>query len=168
MILALAKGDRAREELILDDDLIVRHLVEAMVALGSADDLRVRLNHLEQATKLMNGYCPFLLSYHRANTGRFAGGDGFNIQNLKKVVGSAIDAELATGVRGAISAPPGYMLVSGDASQIEARILAYVAGQSDLHQAFADGNDVYSTFASAQFHCEVRKTLSKTNPRFAS
>jgi DNA polymerase len=52
----------------------------------------------------------------------------------------------------------GCDLGTGDLSQIEARVLAWFAGQEDLLQAFADGRDVYSEFAQEQiYHKETRK-----------
>lgn len=44
-----------------------------------------------------------------------------------------------------------------DSAQIEARVLAWVAGQNDLLKSFASGEDVYSIFASTLFNCVVRK-----------
>jgi DNA polymerase len=49
----------------------------------------------------------------------------------------------------AILAPEGYMMVDSDSSQIEARTVAWLAGQDDLVQAFEDGKDVYKIMASA-------------------
>jgi len=42
----------------------------------------------------------------------------------------------------------GYKMIACDSSQIEARITAYIAGQEDLLNAFREGRDVYSEFAS--------------------
>jgi len=44
-----------------------------------------------------------------------------------------------------------------DSAQIEARILAWLAGQQDLLDGFARGEDVYSTFATKLFRTTVRK-----------
>jgi DNA polymerase len=49
----------------------------------------------------------------------------------------------------AIRAPQGYMMIDSDSSQIEARTLAWLAGQDDLVKAFEDGEDVYKIMASA-------------------
>jgi DNA polymerase len=49
----------------------------------------------------------------------------------------------------AIHAPEGYMMIDSDSSQIEARTVAWLAGQDDLVQAFEDGKDVYKIMASA-------------------
>ena len=62
-----------------------------------------------------------------------------NMQNLPR--GSAL--------KNALMAPPGYVLVDSDSSQIEARTLAWWAGQDDLVKAFERGDDVYKIMASA-------------------
>ncbi len=50
-----------------------------------------------------------------------------------------------------------------DLAQIEARILAWIAGQDDLLKGFADGDDIYSVFATNLFGNPVRKQR-KTDP----
>jgi DNA polymerase len=49
-------------------------------------------------------------------------------------------------------APAGYVILDSDSSQIEARTLAWLAGQNDLVQAFDDGEDVYKIMASAIYN----------------
>ena len=44
-----------------------------------------------------------------------------------------------------------------DSAQIEARVLAWLAGQEDLSDGFRNGEDIYSVFATRLFGCEVRK-----------
>lgn len=78
------------------------------------------------------------LLYYGAGTGRFSGMDGLNMQNLSK----------KSALRSALIAPPGYKVVTADLSQIEARLLACLAGQHDLVKQFTNGDDVYSNFAS--------------------
>jgi len=51
-----------------------------------------------------------------------------------------------------------------DSAQIEARILAWLAGQDDLTQGFANGEDVYSDFATELFGVIVRKPR-KSDPK---
>jgi DNA polymerase len=55
----------------------------------------------------------------------------------------------------AIIAPEGYVILDSDSSQIEARTLAWLAGQDDLVQAFEDGKDVYKIMASAIYNTPV-------------
>ena len=55
---------------------------------------------------------------------------------------------LSSCLRGCITAPPGSKLVCLDFAQIEARILALLAGQEDILEQFAAGNDVYTYAAN--------------------
>lgn len=50
-----------------------------------------------------------------------------------------------------------------DLAQIEARILSWITGQDDLLKGFANGEDVYSEFATTLFGVPVRKSR-KTDP----
>ncbi|MEI7903590.1 MAG: DNA polymerase, partial [bacterium] len=152
---AIAKSDHARDVMLTDNDPAVRTLMDAKAALSSASGSRGRLTRLADMARVTGGNGHFQHSYHRAGTGRYAGADGFNIQNLKH--GGGEDSDVASLIRRAIGVLPGTVLVSADASQIEARVLAHLAGQTDLHDAFAQGRDVYSEFASKQFCREVRK-----------
>jgi DNA polymerase len=49
----------------------------------------------------------------------------------------------------AIRAPEDYVIVDSDSSQIEARTLAWLAGEDDLVEAFEKDEDVYKIMASA-------------------
>lgn len=73
------------------------------------------------------------------NTGRWGGDDKINLQNLPR----------KSALKKAIKAPKGYVFIDCDSSQIEARTLAWLAGQDDLVEAFDRGEDVYKIMASA-------------------
>ena len=60
-------------------------------------------------------------------------------------------------MRTAIEAPPGWRIVHRDASQIEARMTAWLAKCDSLVRAFARGRDVYSEFASIIYDREITK-----------
>ena len=87
------------------------------------------------------------LRYYAAHTGRFGGSDKINLQNLPR--GSQL--------RRAIMAPPGQRLYIADLSNIEARMLAWLAKEHDLVQAFATGRDVYCEFASQIYGRTITK-----------
>lgn len=94
------------------------------------------------------GTLPVSLEAYFAHTGRYSAGttegvrsDATNLQNLAKRGG---DKTLRTCVR----APSGYKLVACDSSQIEARVLAWAAGEQWLLKAFAEGSDPYCHMAS--------------------
>lgn len=76
-----------------------------------------------------------------------SGGGGLNVQNLPR--GGVL--------RHSMRAPDGYLLVACDSSQVEARTLAWFAGQDGLVEDFRHGVDIYSKFASAVYGYEVNK-----------
>lgn len=94
-----------------------------------------------------NGTFSVPLRYYSAHTGRFGGSDKINLQNLPR--GSKL--------RTALQAPTGHLLYVADLSNIEARMLAWLAQQEDLLTSFAAGNDVYSEFASSIYNRPISK-----------
>ena len=60
-------------------------------------------------------------------------------------------------IRTAIIAPEGKTLIVADFSAIEARVIAWVAGEQWKLQAFAEGKDLYCSTASAMFGVPVEK-----------
>ena len=100
------------------------------------------------------GTLPIPLKYYGAHTGRWAGSDAVNFQNLP-----SRDKKKKT-LKNAILPPSGHLIINSDSSQIEARILAWFAGQDDVVSQFANGEDVYSIFATKVY----KKEISKANP----
>ena len=86
--------------------------------------------------------------YYAAHTGRWGGADKINLQNLPS------RGPNAKKLKKALVAPVGCTLVEADSSQIEARVLAWFAGQDDLTNAFAKGEDVYVKMAARIYNCE--------------
>jgi DNA polymerase len=86
---------------------------------------------------------PVPLSYYAAHTGRWGGADKLNFQNFPS------RGENAGKLKRAILAPEGHVMIDCDSSQIEARVLAWFAGQDDLVEDFANKRDVYKIMASA-------------------
>jgi DNA polymerase len=93
------------------------------------------------------GTLPILLNYWGAHTGRASGGDKMNLQNLPR----------AGALRRSITAPTGHVLVACDSAQIEARVVAWLAGQYDLLEDFRRGEDIYSKFATNVYGKPVTK-----------
>ena len=87
------------------------------------------------------------LRYYAAHTGRFGGAEKINLQNLPR--GSKL--------RSALQAAPGNLLYVADLSNIEARMLAWLANEETLLLAFAAGDDVYSQFASEIYGRPISK-----------
>ncbi len=165
---ALAKNDRAFKELCMDETqpLEVQALLAARVnAKSTIEETRTqRMLDLSlrewpsvpaarreaEGTPTKTGWAPVPLKYSGARTHRLAGDGGMNWQNFKR--GSKI--------RQAITAPDGHRIVHRDASQIEARMVAWLAGCRSLIDRFASGEDVYCWFASMVYGRPVTKADS--------
>ena len=97
-----------------------------------------RCKRFLSAAEIDKGKMRVPLRYFAAHTGRWGGAEKINLQNLGR--GSAL--------RTALVAPKDHFVYVRDLSQIEARINACNAGQTDLVEQFRRGEDVYSVFAS--------------------
>ena len=60
-------------------------------------------------------------------------------------------------IRTAFIPKPGYKFIVADFSAIEARVVAYIAGEQWVLDTFANGGDIYCETASRMFHCNVVK-----------
>lgn len=143
---AFSKTDKEFTDLLQHPDERVQTAVAARLGVKSTIE-ETRTEGLLEVAK--RGRLPIMLNYYGAHTGRFSGGDKLNLQNLP--------SRGNTTIRRALKAPEGQMLISCDSSQIEARTVAWVAGQDDLVQAFRDKRDVYSEFASEVYGRTVTK-----------
>lgn len=75
---------------------------------------------------------------------------------LRKQYGSLTDT-LSQLVRTAIIPRPGCVFAVADFSAIEARVLAWLAGEEWRMESFREGKDIYCESASAMFHVPVVK-----------
>lgn len=129
---------------------------------GSLVQTAARLRRMIAVASLWNGTTPVQLEYYGAHTGRYSGAGGINLQNLPhRVSGPAAE------IRGLLLPPDGRVLVVVDASQIEARLLAWLSGETELVSAFTAGRDIYSEFASDTLKTEVRKPVDTDNTTVA-
>jgi DNA polymerase-1 len=94
-------------------------------------------------------------SYHQAvaATGRLSSTDP-NLQNIP------IRTPEGRRIRQAFVAPPGYVLMAADYSQIELRIMAHLSGDADLLRAFAEDRDIHQATAAEVFG----KPIDKVSP----
>jgi DNA polymerase len=139
--LALAKNDALFQALRNGDREDVSLICEARLKVKSTSERTRAQRFLDIASR---GRLPVPLSYYGATTGRWtaAKGSAINMQNLKR--GSFL--------RNAIMAPPGHVLVAGDLSQIEPRVLAWLADYQDMLDIFKAGGDPYAAFGSQMFN----------------
>ena len=68
-----------------------------------------------------------------------------NLQNIPT------RTELGSQLRRMFTAPEGCVLVDADYSQIELRLLAHIAGDETMRQAFSSGEDIHTVTASQVF-----------------
>ena len=147
---AFAKTDAGMKELLSHPSPAVRAVAEVRLGVKSTIE-ETRTQRLIDVSK--RGPLPIMLKYYGAHTGRFSGGDKLNLQNLPSRGNNVI--------RTALAAPEGRKLIACDSSQIEARMLAYVAGQHDLVGAFHQGEDVYKQFAARVYGIAVEQVTKE-------
>jgi DNA polymerase-1 len=96
-----------------------------------------------------------------AVTGRMSSSNP-NLQNIP------IRTELGREIRRAFIAQPGWVLMSADYSQVELRILAHVAGEQGLLEAFRADQDIHAVTAAQLFKVPIeqvdrsQRSLAKT------
>ena len=150
---ALAKNDEGFIALVEHQDPVIQQL--AAVRLGTKSTIEEsRIERFINIGHRNKGRLPIPLKYYGAHTGRWAGSDKVNFQNLPS------RDKKKKALKNAILAPEGYVVINCDSSQIEARVLAWLAGQDDVTKQFADGEDVYSIFATTVYE----KPITKKNP----
>lgn len=152
MTYAFAKTDEAMKILADHQDEQVQALVAARLGHKTTLEETRTERFIGMATR---GAFPVPLRYYGAHSGRWSGQDKVNLQNIP-----------ARGMYGgklkkAIKAPPGYVVIDCDSSQIEARTLAWMAGQYDLVQAFEAKEDVYKIMASRIYGVPVAQVTDE-------
>lgn len=148
--LALAKTDEGFIALQEHENPVIQQL--CAVRLGTKSTIEEsRIERFIGIGERNQGALPIPLKYYGAHTGRWSGQDGINMQNLP-----SRDKRKKT-LKLAITAPDDHYIINCDSSQIEARVLAWLAGQDDVVQQFAKGEDVYSTFASKIYGRHISK-----------
>jgi len=139
---AFSKTDEGFKALLEHEDTRVQAVVAARLGTKST----IEETRTERFIGIANrGPMPVPLRYYAAHTGRWGGDDKINLQNLQR----------ASPLKKSILAPFGMVVIDSDSSQIEARTLAWLAGQDDLVEAFERGEDVYKIMASAIYGKKV-------------
>ena len=149
-----AKNDIGFIELKEHDDPLIQEL--CIVRLGTKSTMEeARIERFLDIGCRNDGLLPIPLKYYGAHTGRWAGSDKVNFQNLpsRDVKKKAL--------KNAIIPPKGHVILNVDSSQIEARILVWLAGQEDVVQEFRNGEDVYANFSSKVYGKKITKANKK-------
>ena len=147
-IFAFAKTDDFIRDLQDDEDPRIAMLADARIA-EKSNITTTRAERLGwMATR---GPLCVYLNYCGAHTTRWSGGDKLNWQNRKR--GGKLEK--------AIEAPAGHAIVVRDASQIECRLLNFVAGQADVIERFRNKEDPYIAIASKAYGFAVTKANEK-------
>ena len=136
---AFAKSDEEFKALQEHEDDRVQALVTARLGTKSTLEETRTQRFIDIAKR---GLLPVPVRYYAAHTGRWGGDDKINMQNLPS------RGPNAKKLKSSIIAPEGHLLIDADSAQIEARVLAWLAGQEDLVQAFFNKDDVYKQMAS--------------------
>lgn len=148
--LALAKTDEGFLELQNHPDPEVQQLCAVRLDTKSTIE-DTRMTQFIDIGSRNSGLLPIPLKYYAAHTGRWGGMEDTNLQNLP-----SRDKKKAT-LKNALRAPSGFKVLNGDSSQIEARLLVWLAGQIDVVQAFAEGRDVYCEDATKVYGRQITK-----------
>lgn len=153
---ALAKTDAFMTSLLEHEDETVRALAAARLGVRSTieETRAVRLAAIAGCPWALtneklpdgNGLLPVPLRYCAAHTWRLGGDWKINLQNLPSGRGTTKGTQL----RNQLLAGPSNLVVKCDLSQIEARIAAWLCGQTDLLKQFEMGADPYSDLG-----CEI-------------
>lgn len=136
---------------------------EAMLASASAADARVRgltqyygasrtgrwAGRLVQLQNLPQNHLAAIGSVRELVRQR-------DLETLEMIYGNVTDI-LSQLIRTALIAKPGHTFLVADFSAIEARVIAYLAGEQWRLDVFAAGGDIYCSSASQMFHVPVEK-----------
>ena len=150
---AFGKSDEEFKMLLDHPDEQVQAVAEARMGIKST----IKETRSKRFFKIgKRGAFPVYLTYYGAHTGRWSGGDKQNAQNLGRVNPKDITSGA---LRKSLCSPEKHVLVVRDLGQIEARMLAYWAGQEDLLELFRADGDPYNRQASLIFGYEVNRKL---------
>lgn len=175
------------EEFFEGDDYTERHLLVSEVLKLRQTLTRVGKAKLGRVQQMVDpdGRLRGMFLYHGAHTGRWSGrgvqphnfargvsdlnvGQLLDLHDRVKLVDITeaakkcaseprADDVLTTLLRPVFRAEPGRVLLIADYSAIEARGVAWLAGEDTLLQSFREGDDIYCTMASMIYGCEITK-----------
>ena len=132
-------------------ELILEQREIAKLKSTYADSLQAQMN--PETGRVHTSYNPT-----GSVTGRLASSDP-NLQNIP------IRSEIGRQVRQAFVAAEGHLLLGVDYSQIELRIVAHMADDQAMIQAFRDDQDIHATTAAAVFSVPIGDVSSEMRRR---
>lgn len=120
---------------------------------GVAKLLSTYIDKMPKEVKEKTGRLHGSFNQYGAKTGRFSSSD----PNLQNIPSHNKD------IRKMFIATPGWVLLAGDYSQVEPRVLAFVSGDERLIEAYASGKDIYATIGSIVFQLPYEDCLEFKN-----
>lgn len=160
---ALAVGDEGFQELLHSENPELEALCEARVA---AKSTLLETRSAKFLRLVPYGSFPFDVQFSGAKqTHRYSGSDGAggNPQNLQKCQARTKEEHKSPEhfcrgqLRKAVRAPDGCSLLVADFAAVEARIVAFIAREPKLIDAFTRNEDVYSAFATRIYQRPITK-----------
>lgn len=152
--LALAKNDEGFKALQEHEDDRVQALVAARLGTKSTLEETRTQRFIDIAKR---GKLPVPVRYYAAHTGRWGGDDKINLQNLPS------RGTNANKLKRSIVAPEGHYIIDADSAQIEARVLAWLAGQDDLTNVFNKNNaEILAGVDKKDFKYDPYKLMAAT------
>ena len=139
---AFAKSDEDFLNLQSWEDDRVQAIVAARLGAKSTLEETRTERFIGIAGRTDNHLLPIPLKYYAAHTGRWGGSDSVNLQNLPS------RGSQGGKLKRCIVAPKGHVIIDCDSSQIEARVLAWLAGEVNILKKFANKEDVYKYMAA--------------------
>lgn len=156
-----SKKDDGCKWLQAHPDQEIRDLINARIGMKSWPTHMNKMRGMMNQARMNGLHVP--LVYFGAHTGRWTGNEAINLLNMGGGGRGEVQHPLISKVRNTIKAPEGRMLSIVDSSQIEARVLAWMAGQQDMTEGFRSGDSPYSALATDIFKTAVWKWDDKTD-----
>lgn len=136
--------------------------VHGMRTFRKANFLLEKLSAIERRI-MPSGRLHYDLKYFGAHTGRWSGAGGVNLQNFPRSSFGGID------LRNLLVPGAGKKFIIADLSQIEPRVLAYLAGDTELLEAVKQGFSIYEAHAISSGSWNGNQgTLKKSDPNLYS
>jgi DNA polymerase-1 len=139
------KGGRSTDADVLEALADKHELPKAVLAYRELDKLKgTYIDALPRYVDPVTGRIHTRFDQAVAATGRLSSSDP-NLQNIP------VRTDLGRRIRAAFVAPAGHVILSADYSQIELRVLAHLAADPELIDAFTTGADVHARTAALVF-----------------